>query len=248
MYKPMLAVNFKPPTYPIYVQPKLDGVRCIAYKQKDKIILQTRTGMIITSLLHIEHELADITDVLDGELYNPSIPFNELAGIVRRKEMTEESLNVQYHVYDIINRDPFDKRLERLNALNYKHTVETRLVHNFYPVFKEYIEKGYEGIMLRTIKGLYKAGRSKDLMKYKEFMEDEFEIIGYEEGKGKDKGTVIWICPGFKVRPQGTLEERRELFKNAEKYIGKKLTVIYQELSEYGIPRFPVGKAVRENY
>jgi ATP-dependent DNA ligase len=243
----MLANPYKPVEYPIYVQPKLDGVRCIAYKKSGKVILQTRTGMILTSLLHIEDMLADITDVLDGELYNPEIPFNELAGIVRRKEMTEDSLKVQYHIYDIINTDTFDKRLKRLNSLKY-NIVETRLVNDFYPAFQEFVSKGYEGIMLRTIKGLYKAGRSNDLMKYKEFMEDEFEIIGYEEGKGKDAGTVIWICHGFKVRPQGTVEERRKLFENGDKYIGKKLTVIYQELSHKGIPRFPVGKAVRENY
>ena len=48
------------------------------------------------------------------------------------------------------------------------------------------------------------------------------------------------------VRPTGTLEERGKMFKNGKKYVGKMLTVKYQELSEDGIPRFPVGKSVRE--
>ena len=65
-------------------------------------------------------------------------------------------------------------------------------------------------------------------------MESEYEILGYKEGEGRDKGTVIWICKVYKdskestfsVRPKGTLEFRKELFKNGDLYIGKKLTVI----------------------
>jgi DNA ligase-1 len=93
------------------------------------------------------------------------------------------------------------------------------------------------------------------LQKYKEFFENEYEICGFREAEGRDKGTVIWFCrlPNdtgsvFSVRPRGTLEMRRTWFLKGDDYIGKKLTVIYQELSEYGVPRFPVGKCIRDEY
>jgi len=62
---------------------------------------------------------------------------------------------------------------------------------------------------------------------------------------------VIWKCKTkegkeFEVRPVGTVESRSELLKNASKCIGKFLTVTYQELSEFGVPRFPVGKTIRD--
>ena len=95
--------------------------------------------------------------------------------------------------------------------------------------------------------------RSKHLQKNKEFKEDEFVITGFDEGTGIHKGTVIWECKTkdgklFKATPRGTLKYRKELFANASKYIGKKVTVIYQELTADGIPRFPIAKAIRENY
>jgi DNA ligase-1 len=125
---------------------------------------------------------------------------------------------------------------------------------SFRSFFSTYIEAGFEGIMLRTLNGVYRTGyRSKDLQKYKEFQEEEFKIIGYDQGTGRDEGTVIWLCETelgkpFSVRPRGTMELRKEWYKNGPQYVGKKLTVIFQERSEQGVPRFPVGKAVRDGY
>jgi ATP-dependent DNA ligase len=130
----------------------------------------------------------------------------------------------------------------------------------------KYVEEGYEGLMLRNKAGPYKVGfRSKDLQKYKEFQDDEFEVIGFSEGDGVEKGCVIWTCEtkkgdSFSVRPRGTHEERRDLYKIAKSMVGKKLTVRFQELTEDGrssssssaaggtggVPRFPVGIAFRD--
>ena len=91
------------------------------------------------------------------------------------------------------------------------------------------------------------------MQKYKEFHEEEYPIVGFDQGDGRDKGTVIWKCQTkegrvFSVRPRGTHEYRNDLFKNGKLYVGKQLTVIFQELSELNVPRFPVGKAIRDNY
>ena len=73
------------------------------------------------------------------------------------------------------------------------HKVED--VTEFRKMFSEFVANGYEGIMLRNINGLYRTNyRSDDLQKYKEFIEDEYTIIGFTEGEGHDKGTVIWVC------------------------------------------------------
>jgi DNA ligase-1 len=120
--------------------------------------------------------------------------------------------------------------------------------------FCEFVGAGYEGIMLRNISGLYQENyRSNDLMKYMEFFVGEYPIVDFREAMGRDAGTVIWECETpegrrFSVRPRGTQEARREWFSKGASLVGKKLTVIYQELSEMGVPRFPVGKAIRDGY
>ena len=88
-------------------------------------------------------------------------------------------------------------------------------------------------------------------MKYKEFEDKEFKIIGSDQGTGLEEGCVVWICEQedgspFRVRPKGTREDRRQLFINTEKYIGEPLTVRFQERSEDNIPIFPVGIAIRD--
>jgi DNA ligase-1 len=133
-------------------------------------------------------------------------------------------------------------------------TVGCEDLEIFKEMFAKWVGDGYEGIILRNTDGLYQTNfRSHDLQKYKEFKEDEFEIVGHKEGEGRDKGTVLWVCKTpegrtFSVRPRGSVASRKELFENYEKYMGKKLTVIYQELSEMNVPRFPVGKDIREHY
>ena len=82
-------------------------------------------------------------------------------------------------------------------------------------------------------------------------MEEEFEIISFHDGEGHDKNMVIWECKTsagklFSVKPRGTFEERRAMFINANNQIGRFLTVIFQEYSAEGVPRFPVGKSIRD--
>ena len=119
------------------------------------------------------------------------------------------------------------------------------------PLHDQFVAEGFEGIMLRAADGPYQVNkRSKYLQKYKEFMDDEFRIVGFHEGSGNEKGAVVWDCvtkdaQAFAVRPRGTFEARKLLFQDAAANIGKWLTVIFQEYSTDGIPRFPVGKGIR---
>jgi ATP-dependent DNA ligase len=261
---------------PFYVQPKLDGLRCLIFRNTDgEIMAQSRQKKYFPHLDHIKNELKPFFEenphiVLDGELFTFDYPFEELAGLIKKEKKSKgdlEKINfVKYHVYDYMDRHDMSlKYMRRLANLmkmikkKYVHTLFVKTIRvetmdEFKDKFSIFVSEGYEGIMIRKDNGVYDEGnRSSDLLKYKEFMESEFEIVGYKEGTGRDSGTIIWECitpegNTFSVRPIGTIEHRKELLENAESYIGKQLTVKYQELSELKVPRFPVGKDVREGY
>ena len=267
IYLPMLAQQVKKDklVFPVFVQPKLDGLRCLFYLRNGKWVAQSRTGAHFTTVEHIKARLPQTNLILDGELYTTSIPFETLAGLLKKKKLSEHDLEklkqVEYHCYDVYDPEktelPFSKRTEILNTLRLPNKVSTELMHSaeeFESKFSEYTSQGYEGIMVRTPSGLYRMNyRSKELCKYKEFEEAEYVITGFTQGEGRDEGTVIWVCQTpdgkpFNVRPRGTVEQRREWFQLGKEYVGKKLTVVYQNLSEQGVPRFPVGKSIREGY
>ncbi len=280
-YLPMLANTYDPKkksgkgiAFPCYVQPKLDGLRCIVYERDGQLLYQSRTAGYFETMSHLTPYLQPVFKkypnlILDGELYTTEIPFEELAGLIKKKKLSDldkERLKVvEYHIYDVVDqKETFEERYNMIEQLFQKEfifigspikKVFTTLVNDissFKHKFTEFVYEGYEGIMLRNVEGLYRCNyRSNDLQKYKEFLESEYEIVNFTEGDGRDKGSVIWVCKtedgrDFNVRPKGEMKQRQEWFKNGSKYIGKKLTVIYQELSEKGVPRFPVGKAVRD--
>jgi len=135
--------------------------------------------------------------------------------------------------------------------------VPTSIVQNIDEArtkLNEYLSNGYEGLMLRSTHGKYKQKfRSRDLLKWKLFSDSEFEIVNFTEGTSTETGCIIFVCKAdsagntFSVRPTGSFDTRREMFKHGNDYIGKMYTVKYQELDENGIPRFPVGIRIRES-
>jgi DNA ligase-1 len=276
-YEPLSSKNKKNGiVFPCYVQPKLDGLRCICYMNMNdgKVVAQSRTGAYFETVEHICEELRPVLLkntglILDGELYSTEMPFEELAGLIKRKKTTDATLQhrrcIRYHIYDaVMHAASYSERHDRIvgtippvDQCFYLEVVHTQLIHDlnaFQQAFGEYVASGYEGIMLRNVAGPYRQNyRSHDLQKYKEFVEAEYPIVGFKEADGRDKGTVVWVCATaecrqFSVRPRGTQEQRRQWFQDGHKYQGKLLTVIYQELSELNVPRFPVGKAIRDGY
>jgi DNA ligase-1 len=272
--KPMLATEFDTTfaAFPVYVQPKLDGIRCLVYMKNGKLVFQSRQNTIFETVCHLEPVLTPIfamenlvdSIILDGELYIHGKPFNEITSMVRKSNHSDAS-QLQYHIYDCILLNDltasFHKRNEILSKL--KDTifgsqivfVETQIANSIQEIEKlhtYYTEKSYEGIMIRKINSPYKQqNRSKDLQKYKKFFDEEFEIVGVNEGTGSHTGTPIFVCKSnantektFKATMQGTIESRKKMMQN--NYIGKMLTVKYQEKSVDGIPRFPVGIEIRD--
>jgi len=265
---PMLAHDFnkrgKDIKFPCYAQRKLDGVRCLAIQGKG---LYSRNGKAFPHLNHIRTEINGLKKgtILDGELYSDSLTFQEIVGLVKKETLKPEDVKkmdkIYLCVYDTImdgtneERNMFLDNLfktHKFTALRLLPTETANSLEDVKRLHAKYVAEGYEGLILRNKAGLYKVGnRSADLQKYKEFMDDEYKIVGFKEGDGLEKGCVIWICETkthqqFSVRPRGTHEERAEMFKKAQKMVGKKLTVRFQELTDDGIPRFPVGLAIRD--
>jgi ATP-dependent DNA ligase len=227
---------------PFYVQPKIDGVRLLV-SNKGGI---SRTGKIVPGTEHLGKGLKE-GEYLDGECYDPNKTFEEITSLFKTNPKA-----LEFHVFDYFDTNQpdltFDQRLERV-------TVETRWVKtkkDLPIVHKQYMDAGYEGTMIREPSSVYEIGkRSNYLLKLKDFKTDEYKVIGMRECNGKDVGTPTWVCltengQEFTVRPEGTQEKRREMFKNGDKYMGKMLTVKYQNLTDLGVPRFPVGIAFRD--
>ena len=275
VFLPMLAASFDKRkdkvTYPVDVQPKLDGVRCLAYWDGDSVKLMSRGGKQWTCCDHIIRDLEMCLPkgwVLDGELYIHGKTFQEITKLVK-KYRPNESEEVMFHVYDIPRTDSgqpipwcdrFDILSEKFYGMLYEGkstsviTVETYEANNEDEVYKlqsQFLEEGYEGAIVREMDGEYRFGyRSNKLLKVKNFTDEEYEIVDFTTGVGKFEGSIVWICKTddgheFKVVPQGTMEERQETYDTAGEHIGRMLKVKFFELTDDDIPRFPVGIGIR---
>ena len=268
-------------SFPAYIQRKYDGIRCLASIQKNKVLLESRKGNIFEHFPKIKQELSSILKdfpsgfYFDGELYTDELPFEVISGMIHLTSTTctpeevQKMNKIHYYIYDIIDTNHINRTyqerfqllttmfIESYTNLFYINMVETIWIPTVEDVQKYhdlFVKEGKEGIILRDPMGIYEVNkRSKYLQKYKEFMEDEFEIVGFHEEMKDEKGAIIWECITkhgniFSARPKGTFESRVELTKHGNQYIGQKLTVIFQGYTEENIPRFPVAKAIRDIY
>jgi ATP-dependent DNA ligase len=255
--------------FPCLVQPKYDGTRTIAMcGLEEGPCLFSRQRKAYAHLEHIQAIVRKLPKglILDGELFTTKAHFQTIVGLAKKKTLTEED-RVQHnllelHCYDIVDPvKPFHERYAILqdlfrtiigSTLQLCPTKEVAKESELKPAHDAYVAAGYEGLMIRNKTGLYAVGdRSNDLLKMKEFEDDEFKIIGFYEADGAEKGCVMWRCVTpkgveFGCRPEGTREDRQELFKHGVEYVGKMLTVRYQNLTPDGVPRFPVGITIRD--
>jgi len=218
--KPMLAypVSDKPIDYnnTVFMQPKLDGVRClIQYEQITPLqtgpVAYSRTGKQWKNIDHILESLTPFFEanpdvILDGELYNHALrdDFEKIISCVRKTKPTpidrvESRKLVQFHCYDYVDETmPFVDRAHILPELLREplpygvKLVETTPVHDYEDAklyHKWLLERGYEGSILR-LNDVYQCKRSYSLRKFKDFHDAEATITDWVEGKGKRKGTI----------------------------------------------------------
>jgi ATP-dependent DNA ligase len=273
---PMLAHTFQERKHnidwPALVQPKLNGVRCLTQKVNDQIRYTSRQGKTWEFFKHLDKDVELIIDeigILDGEIFAKHLGFQEITRLIKKERTNNDEL--EYWIYDYVDENVgFGERTNKLYHLFVKHgerkdngylkigklvftpTREAKCESEVYDWHKKYVSEGYEGVMIRNKNSPYVIKhRTANLQKYKEFMDEEFEIIGGEEATGEDKGTVIFRCKTnkgveFSVRPEGTREQRGVWLNNLPNLIGKKLTVKFQAWTEEGKPQFPTGVSLRD--
>jgi len=249
---------------PLIVQPKLNGVRCIAIKEIGVVKITSRKGKDYTKVCSkLANQLRLVMkdgDIWDGEIYVHSWSFQRIIRAVKKERLDTRKL--QFHRFDVCNLMDYsfhNRAIYMATKLKTsKYIIQTKMKIISEPsqikeMHDEYVKDGYEGLILRDPEAKYVfKHRVKGLLKYKEFEDKEFKIWGYWYDNRED-GTTQRRCIRFKCRsktgiifdviPQGSLKQR-EYWYNDEpwKFVGKDLTVRYRELSEDGVPTVnPVG-------
>ena len=266
-FKPMLAHDFtKTPVTSGITQPKLDGIRMVVNTRG----LYSRSNKEIVAVPHIAEVLADFikehpTVTLDGELYNHELKdnFQKITSLVRKTvnlgadELAESKKLVQYHIYDMFDSaNPDMTFMQRYNWIQKNvHLVNKKAVgihlvasaicetsEEIDVMYGEYTTAGYEGQMIRQ-DAVYENKRSKGLLKRKEFITEEYQVVEVHEGQGAWTGyakrLTLKMKDGttFSSGLRGSQAQLKTLLENPNIDWA---TCRYFELSNDGIPRFPV--------
>ena len=276
--KPMLAypVSDKPIDYnkPVFIQPKLDGVRCLIQYDNSTVTAYSRTGKVWKNIDHILFNLKPFFQlnpnvILDGELYNHDFKddFESIISMVRKTKPTAEDRsisanNVQFHCYDIVDETKsFEQRnnfitqaVPRNHCIKHVETTQCFTEGDAKIFHADNLELGYEGSILRS-NNKYQCKRSHALRKFKDFSDAEATIVGYLDGKGKRTGTlgkfimqddngVEFGCPPGKGY---NYKQLADILDNIGDYIGQRATFTFFERTKAGSYRHPLFKCIR-NY
>ena len=272
---------------------KLDGCRCIAIiKDQYNIKFFSRQGKEFDTLNILKKDIENLVEmgvisnntVLDGEICitdeNGKEDFQSVMKEIKRKDHTIQ--NPMYIMFDLLTLDEFNKGTSNngyRERLNYLQTIyndlsliknkHLRVVEHFDYTpegFKQWqqkvIDNGWEGLIARK-NVPYENKRSKNMLKIKSFQDEEFKVIGVEEGdaqelingvmhKIKCVGSLVIEYKSNKVNV-GTglsLEQRKRWYVHPEEIIGKIITVKFFEPTQnqdgsWSL-RFPVLKAIYE--
>ena len=263
-------------TNKVYMQPKLDGVRClIQLNDKGEVYAYSRTGKPWLNIAHILEDLEYFFEihpdvVLDGELYNHDLrdDFEKIISLVRKQKPTADDRSeaaklVQFHCYDYVEtvmNMPYSYRMDQLCTSDMysdcvKHVYTTRITQDQANIqHQANLDEGYEGSILRLDKP-YECKRSYNLQKFKDFHDKEAFIVGYQTGKGKRTGTLgkflMMDDDGVEFGcPPGkgyNYKDLTNILDNVSDYIGKRATFTYFERTPAGSYRHPMFKTLR-NY
>lgn len=270
--QPMLARTLESLPAAGYVQPKLDGHRCLIWLDGEgHIRAHTRKGEPYRSIPHILEEVAKYLRpglVLDGELYNHELKheFERISSMVRKQKPTAEELDecrrhIEYHIYDLAvdTGEPFVRRLQTLHSMKWLDssrycrrvpTLQANSPDAFEAAEMQFVEAGYEGAMVRLAGMPYERNkRSKSLLKWKRFEDAEFRLIRFEEGNGNRKGLAtlaVLDLGGGKQCSAGVMGNdavAREYFLSRNKYAGRMFTVKFLGRTSSGALRCAKLKA-----
>jgi DNA ligase-1 len=265
---PMLAHRYQDHKdkveFPVYIQPKLNGHRCIALKKNGIVSLWTRKRKPITTVPHIVKELQETMlnqpndAFLDGELYCHGWTLQRISSA--GKKVNTDSPNLEFHVYDcgVQGEDLFyglrDSFLnEAFFYLEHKHLIHVpTTIANSHAQLKwlhdRYVAQKFEGIMVRSLQHPYEYKRSYSLLKMKEMQDSEFPIQGVKSGK--DDTVIFIVLVGdvyVDVTMSGPRKDNQKYLTDKSLWLGKQLTVQFQSYTPDGSLEFPIGLQIRED-
>jgi DNA ligase-1 len=277
--KPMLAypVSDKPIDYTkkVFIQPKLDGVRCLIQYDNSQVKAYSRTGKEWKNIDHILFNLKpwfalNPNVILDGELYNHDLKddFEKIISLVRKQkpddiDMLESADMVQFHCYDCMDMGLIDASFEnRMNFITQsvprnhciKHVTTDRVYKHEEALDIHYnanLANGYEGSIVRT-NDSYACKRSHNLRKFKDFSDSEALIVDWVEGVGKRTGTIGKFMAQdedgnlFGMPVMDKFKYLQDNFKKMQGYVGKTATFTYFERTKAGSYRHPLFKCIRD--
>jgi DNA ligase-1 len=250
----------------VFIQPKLDGMRCLAILKDGEVTLISRKGKIIDTVPHINNALVELSKttnvVLDGELYAHGKTFQENMRLLKKNRGLETE-EVLYHIYDTvsdqsyINRYDIIKNVVEQIEVNAFETLKVELVStafidnvnkvkDFHSLF---LGQGYEGSIIRHGSSGYDINkRSSSLLKVKDFIDKAYPIIDVVPSERRpEQGVIVCEMPmgnihnkTFHANLKFSHAEREEILNNKDKYIGQTAEIRFFEFTEDGIPRFPV--------
>lgn len=198
--------------YPVRVEPKLDGLRCVAVKANGVVTMYTRNGTVLDTLPTIKNalEAADYDNVvLDGEAMGED--WNESASILMARKTKKDDSSIAYNVFDAVMLPdwaqqtcnvPYHERLKLVEAIvklvpvaiettdavirqvNGATVANEKELMNFY---SDTMGHGYEGIMLKDLNAPYRFKRSDAILKMKPVVTYEGVIVGHYEGRAGTK-------------------------------------------------------------
>ena len=245
--------------WPVYVQPKLDGIRAVAelgtLKRKEMTPFKYQSAYV-ADLEELTNRFGDEV-IIDGELYSQEMPLQRIAGIMNRSVSKPENTSLIFNIFDIFDKQnpkmPFSERWNIIKDVDLPtiKAVKTTLVHNEDEVEKylqKYLDAGFEGIVLRNGGAAYKpskltSGRTRDVLKYKIFTIEEYEIVDIVETPSTSTfGILIHVrMPNgatFPITGNGTKEYQAKILSARKEYIGKKIRFEFNGTTEDGVPKF----------
>lgn len=204
----------------VFVQPKLDGMRCLAFIDNGSVELISRDGKVITTVPHIVEALSKIKDkvILDGELYAHGKNFQENMRLIK-KHREGESEAIQYNIYDCVDDTAFAVRyITAADLITEGKIKHCKLVETF-PIedekelkdyHKKFLGDGYEGTILRWGNEKYKVnGRSSNLLKFKDFIDIAAKIIDIEPAEQRPE----WGVPVLELNKYCWIYESGEIVR-----------------------------------
>lgn len=233
-------------------EPKLDGVRCLMIVSGEEITFLSRSGKEYTTLEHI----AASVYANAGEVYSDELTFQEITQAV--KKQYDNSLKLHFRAYDVVSPlNQWDRRLQLINITDaigseFIKRIEWTTVNSAEEVkmyHDQYVQQGYEGAILRARHGMYEQGfRSSHLLKVKEFDETEYPFVRWEKGQRDEDLLAVCRTPEgveFRAKMVGTVAEKSQMEATQPKSNAKLTTKHFGKTTD-GLPRFPVGKGIRD--